>query len=403
MPHLNPWVLSSSILLLVVGVFGVAANNAPVPPAYHGANTFWPYQCIDTMKASRDDARNWASKPDLKDLIDKQMSTIAATGANCVAIDTPYDAEFLPVLQTWVAGARAHHLRVWFRGNFSGWEGWFNYPKGMAETELLTRTKAFIVANPNLFEDNDIFTAAPEAENGGPFNQVEPGAYQAYRSFLIKESDQTDADFNSIHKHVVTNWSSMNGGLARRMLDQPTIDKLGGTVTIDHYIADPATMGDYINYFAHTFNANIVIGEWGAPIPEFNGTMTASDQASFISQLLQQMAVRADDVYAVNYWTLSDGSTAIIDDNNAPLPAYNVLKSYYSPGVILGTIKRNGKAISGASIVVDGVFVTKSDKYGNYAILVPSGERKISVSVPNNIELSDTVNVPIGNNVVKNF
>ena len=81
------------------------------------------------MKYSRDLAREKLDDPSFDKIIDKQMADISATGANYVAIGTPYDAEFIPMLKRWVASARKHNLHVWFRGNFSGWEEWFDYPK----------------------------------------------------------------------------------------------------------------------------------------------------------------------------------------------------------------------------------------------------------------------------------
>ena len=62
---------------------------------------------------------------------------------------------------------RKHGLSVWFRGNFSGWEEWFGYPKIKAY-EHINKTRNFIINNPELFADGDIFTSCPECENGGP-------------------------------------------------------------------------------------------------------------------------------------------------------------------------------------------------------------------------------------------
>src|SRR5437764_393443 len=87
--------------------------------------TAWKYQCIDTMKVSRDEARLLAHDKNAQKEIAQQMEEIKKLGANCVAIGTPYDKEFIPILTIWVTEARKQHLHIWFRGNFSGWEGWF--------------------------------------------------------------------------------------------------------------------------------------------------------------------------------------------------------------------------------------------------------------------------------------
>jgi len=107
-----------------------------------------------------------------------------------VAIDTPYDDEFSPVLQVWVRAARTHGMRVWFRGNFSGWEGWFGYDKIDGQTHL-AKTKQFILDNPGLFRDGDIFTSCPECENGANLNPGDITAVIAHRKFLIDEYDIT--------------------------------------------------------------------------------------------------------------------------------------------------------------------------------------------------------------------
>jgi hypothetical protein len=378
--HVKILAMVASILTLAVIVAGLILPALNTPPVYNGPLTFWSYQCIDTMKSSRDQARSWAARADLTKLIDQQMTLISATGANCVAIDTPYNLEFLPVLKAWVAGARSHGLKVWFRGNFAEWEGWFNYPKGMTTSQLLDKTTVFIKANPGLFQNGDIFTAAPEAENGGPFNQVAPAQYQSYRDFLVSEQRVATSAFLKIHKQVKVNWASMNGGLAERMLDKATVNQLGKVVTIDHYIAYPDTMGQFIKHLQSTLGAKVVVGEWGGPIPDINGAMTPKQQAELVNQLLTQMALNSGAVEGVNYWTLGDGSTALVDGQMNPLPAYDALMHFYKPAVLKGTVTGvHQRRIAGATVTVDGSFITKSDRRGNYAIMVPSGAAVVTV------------------------
>lgn len=298
-----------------------AAQPAPVPHlTYHGPATFWDYQCIDTMKTSRDRTREWAHRPDLPQLIDEQVSLVAATGANCIAIGTPYDPEFMPVLQTWVASARTHHLRVWFRGNFCGWEGWFGYPRTLTTAQLLNQTDQFIAANPGLFSDGDQFTAAPEAENGGPFKPAGAHFITDYRAFLTAQTDRTAGAFARIGKHVGTNWASMSGGVARSILDRTTIDNLGGLVTLDHYVPAATAMTNEVDYYHDHFGAHVVVGEWGAPIPDINGPLTSDQQTNLVTQILAGLATRHNYVDGVSYWTLTGGTTGLTDDNGAVAP-----------------------------------------------------------------------------------
>lgn len=291
------------------------------------ATQFWPYQCLDTMKTSRDKARAWKDDPKLDTYIKTEIGAIKQVGANCVAIGTPYNDEFLPYLTKWVTEARAQGLHIWFRGNFAEWEGWFNYRKGMTNDQLLTKTTTFVTSHPDLFQDGDIFTAAPEAENGGTYNQVEKDEYASYRQFLLDEQRVSADAFSKIGKKVEVNWASMNGGFARRLLDQPTIDGLGKVATLDHYIKTAPEMGDYIDYFDHTFGAKVIVGEFGAPIPEINGAMTQDQQAKFVEELMQQLYHHRSQVSGLNYWTSTDSSSAVFNLDGSFKPAAHVLQN----------------------------------------------------------------------------
>jgi hypothetical protein len=379
-PRLAASVLAPLALIAVIGAIGLLAQTRVQPPAYHGPTTFWHDQCIDTMKTSRDKAREWGKRADLAQLVDAQTSLVAATGANCIAIDTPYDAEFLPVLRTWVASARSHHLRVWFRGNFSGWEGWFDYPRELTRDQLLAATRDFIAANPGLFADDDIFTPAPEAENGGPFKPAGSHFTADYRGFLIAETTTSNRAFAAIGKHVGTNWASMSGGVARSTLNQPTINALGGLVALDHYVPTAADMGSELDHYHQTFGARLVVGEWGAPIPDINGTLTSDEQVALVTDILAQMAARSSFVTGVNYWTLTGGSTGLVDDNLTKRPVYQAISRYYHPTVLSGTIRNNrGHAVTGATVTIDGQIHTTTDKHGNFTVLSPSGRTRIAV------------------------
>ena len=142
--------------------------------------TWWKIQSIDTMKYSRDKAREKLADPSFDAIIEMQIRDIAQTGATHVAIGTPYDNEFLPFLKRWVDTARKYNLKIWFRGNFSGWEGWFDYPP-ISREEHLKLTEKFIKENNNLFKDGDIFISCPECENGGPGDPRQTNDIEGHR------------------------------------------------------------------------------------------------------------------------------------------------------------------------------------------------------------------------------
>jgi len=364
------------ILFFIIGSFVVGKSPVKfgIPGHESSGTTLWQYQCVDTMKTSRDRARNWQQAQDAHADTARQVRAIKSLGANCIAIDTPYDKEFLPYLKTWVKEARKNKLHIWFRGNFSSWEGWFDYPKGMSSEDLFAKTTDFITENPDLFEDDDIFTPAPEGENGGPFNQVEKDEHEAYRKFLLTEHQITKDAFTKIGKNVDVNWMSMNGGLAKRMFDQETIDGLGKVVTLDHYIKTAPEMGEFIDYFANKYGAKTIIGEFGAPIPEINGAMTEDEQANFIDSLFQELYKKKSNVIGVNYWVIYDSSTALYNQDFSERKAADVVRKYFNPNIIKGkVVDEKGKALPGVFVkLFNTPDTTTTDKDGNFSFITPN-------------------------------
>jgi hypothetical protein len=325
------------------------------------------------MKVSRDRAREWPGRSTVRQDIARQVSLIKQTGANCVALATPYDAEFLPFLKMWVDEARRQNLAVWFRGNWSAWEGWFGYTGGLSMKAHLQQTRQFILDNPDLFQDGDIFTPCPECENGGILKGRTGETYNIYRQFL-RDQYQTAGDaFNEIDKNVEVNWFSMSGGVAKAMLDQTTIDAIGGVVTIDHYTKDADGMEEFITYFKDTYNAKVILGEFGAPIPDLNGTMDEQQQADFIDEIMSRMYKHRDTIHAISYWVLTEGSTTIVNDDNTPRLAVQTLKKYFSPATVTGKITNTlGDPIEGIEIVSSNPLndTTTTNKAGQYTLSI---------------------------------
>jgi hypothetical protein len=355
----------------------------------------WKYECVDTMKTSRDKAREWKDAKEFEERIEKEMKIISEMGADCVAIDTPYDDEFLPVLEKWVASARKYNLVIWFRGNFSQWEHWFGYSGEMSEGDLFVKTKRFVSMHPELFRDKDIFTPAPEGENGGPFDQVEIDEYPRFRKFLIDQYEMCKEAFAGINRDVVCNWYSMNGGLAKRMLDADTVKKLDDLVTIDHYIKTSPEMGEFIRYFKDKFGAKTAVGEFGAPIPDINGTMSPKQQADFIKELFDELYVHKNDLVGISYWDLYDGSTRLVESDYSPRPAIKVIENYLKPGVVYGQVTNsNGDVLTGVELKINGgKDKVYTDEMGRYYAVVPAGETSIVSNLDPYISLMNTVNI----------
>lgn len=294
---------------------------------YQTENVFL-VRSIDTTKYSRDLAEQEMGNPDFDAVIDQQVSEIAASGANYIAIDTPYDAEFLPYLRRWVQSARDNKLHVWFRGNFSGWEGWFGYQK-INRAEHLSMMHNFITKNPDLFEDGDIFTACPECENGGPGDPRQTGDISGFRKFMVSEYQMAESDFGNMGKKITANYDSMNFDVAKAVMDKPTTQQMGGIVTIDHYVKNPNELSTDINYLANISGGQIVLGEYGAPIPNINGSLTQAEQADWINQALTAL-LNQPGIVGLNYWTSVGGSTALWDERGNPTQAVIIIQKFYT-------------------------------------------------------------------------
>ena len=292
----------------------------------------WSIRSIDTMKNSRDLARAKDGDASFDDQIDLQVKNIATTGATHVALATPYDDEFVPFLTRWVAAARKYHLHVWFRGNFSGWEGWFDYPR-LSRSDHLTLLPKFILNNPTLFEDGDIFTPCPECENGGPGDPRVTGDIIGHRQFLIDETTAAKSAFAQLGKQVIVGYHSMNYDVALAIMDKPTTEALGGVVAIDHYVSSPAKMIADIDVLKNSSGGQIFLGELGAPIPDLNGTMTEDEQADWLRRTLDLLILHHS-VVGLNYWVNTGGSTEIWSSTGLPRRAVSVLSSYFTRLVV---------------------------------------------------------------------
>ncbi|MCR4263521.1 MAG: carboxypeptidase-like regulatory domain-containing protein [Candidatus Roizmanbacteria bacterium] len=352
------------LLLLIITLFFAATISKSEQK--NDEETFWIFQSIDTMKYSRDISREKLNDPSFNTIIDDQVKNIADTGATHVALATPYDTEFIPILKRWVAAARKYNLKVWFRGNWSGWEGWFNYPK-INRSEHIEKTYEFIIQNNDLFQDGDIFTACPECENGGPGDPRLTSDTSGHRAFLIEEYEVTQKAFGEIDTDVKSNFNSMNGDVARLIMDKETTRALGGTVVIDHYVASPDQLVSDISDIAKNSGGQVVLGEFGAPIEDINGKMTEDEQAAWLDEAFSKM-VQEKSLIGVNYWVNVGGSTQLWNSNATPRKAVTILTSFYNPSEVQGIIKDEiGRPIADATIR-NLYSETVSDSTGSFSL-----------------------------------
>jgi hypothetical protein len=342
------------------------------------ASGWWKVQSVDTMKYSRDTARTKGSDKAFGQVIDTQIKNIAGIGATHVAIDTPYDEEFLPFLRRWVDAARKYRLKVWFRGNWSGWEGWFGYQR-ISREEHLAKTLDFINGNADLFADGDIFTPCPECENGGPGDPRQTGDRTGFTQFMVSEYRETGRAFARLGLSVATNFASMNGDVARLVMDKQTTAALGGLVVIDHYVKSPEELAADVKEIAETSGGRVALGEFGVPVPDITGSMSEDRQAEWLKSALSQLS-RIQSLAGVNYWVNTGGTTQLWTATGSPLPAAEVLAGFYNPPRLSVTVKNQiGQIIPGVIISYRGrQFVT--DGSGQAVIPANPDTRRIAVS-----------------------
>ena len=321
-------ILTTTLLVIVSFIIykGLIFKDlvSPVPSPI----PLWAIRSIDTMKYSRDLAREKRTDDSFDAIIDQQVKNIAETGASHVAIATPYDAEFIPYLSRWVKTARKYKLKVWFRGNFSGWEKWFDH-KRITRIEHLDMTTNFIMDNSYLFEDGDIFTPCPECENGGPGDPRMTGDIVGHRQFLIDSTRVGNDAFAKIGKKVEVGYHSMNYDVAMAVMDKETTQAVGGIVAIDHYVSSYDKMIKDIESIKERSGGKIFLGEFGAPIPDLNGKMTEDQQVEWLNQTLTLLADNKS-VVGLNYWVNVGGSTQLWSEDGTPRKGVTTLSSFYS-------------------------------------------------------------------------
>ncbi|OGG12582.1 hypothetical protein A3D77_04550 [Candidatus Gottesmanbacteria bacterium RIFCSPHIGHO2_02_FULL_39_11] len=376
-----------------------------IPQTAHAGEPFqiWNYQCIDTMKTSRDRARQWAGDPHVESLISKEVTLVKNLGANCIAISTPYNEEFIPYLKIWSEEAHKQNLSVWFRGNFAEWEGWFEYPKNLTPEELLTKTAKFIASHSDLFKDGDAFDSCPECEGVGPW--LLPRDTSLYLSFKIKQQEVARAAFKAIGKNIITNRLAVIGGRAKDYYDLKTAEALGNLVVIDHYVKTVDDMKTYVEYFDTKLKSKTFIGEFGAPIPDINGRMNETQQADFVESIFDYLYRQKNKVDGVNYWVLSDGTTALVNDDYTPKEVFSVIEKYYKPGQLTGTVKNSlGEEIAHAQVDIgNGEARLSTDSKGSYKSAVIKGKKSVEILSSDYISQTGIADIEKGKERTLNF
>lgn len=381
----NHWMkklfITAIILIVLLVSLRVKAQEEDV--------TWWEFQSIDTMKYSRDVAREKSQDPTFDTTIEEQVKRIAEAGATHISIATPYDSEFLPFMLRWVKMARKYGLNVWFRGNWSGWEEWFGYDP-ISRSDHLTNTKEFIVSNRHIFEDGDVFTACPECENGGPGDPRNNGDVDGHRKFLIDEYKITKSTFSKIGKKVKSNYNSMNGDVANLVMDRETTSALDGLVVVDHYVSTPEKLVADIKRYAQQSGGKVILGEFGAPIPDIHGDMSEEEQKDWLEDAMGRLAATSE-LIGLNYWTSHGSSTQLWTNSGEPKAALSSITKFFSPRKVDVEIRNEiGRIVANTSVE----YVDREFNSSELVIPIIDGHETLTVSaqgyMPVEVKIGDT-------------
>ncbi len=307
-------------LIVLGGIISMLVGSALYLQHYHASSLSDPFfASIDTMKVSRDTARQPLSEQEITKIVDAS----ASLNANYITVDTQWD--YPGYMAEWIKAIRSTGRRhVWFRIAPNQWEDTNGSTGIMTPAQYIASEREFILAHPSFFEPGDILDPCSEAEQGlywkatygqGWTNNAPNVATSAYNAFLRQTTDVADATLqqNGING-VITTIRSVNSFVATHpsVLERATVEKFGA-ITVDSYpdkdTLNPAVAAQVriaeLNQIETLWHVPIVIGEMGYSndIPVDDATQQAVLRAEFAQ--LQSLPY----LKGVNYW-VGAGSNA---------------------------------------------------------------------------------------------
>jgi len=252
-----------------------------------------------------------------------------------------------------------------------------------------------------------MFTPAPEAENGilgNPFSS--PQAADNLRNFLESSYANCVAAFAEIGKNVRCGLDSANGDVAKDIYTKDMIAKTGNVVVVDDYVATADKLATDIENLHKEFGVPVMLGEFGAPIPDIHGNLTDDQQADLINQMMSKLYQDKDIMFGVNYWVISGGSTALLNDDGSSKPVVSVMQNYYQPVTVSGTVSDNlGDKLAAIPISsVNGQKLGVTDENGAFSLLFPANiPVKLFVGGGDNSTVAQSLTPTSGKNLTLNF
>jgi len=252
----------------------------------------WQYQSIDTMALSKDRLCDQATAS----LIDEVIHFDYEMNAHWIALSTPYDnyssynlCTVTPgYMEKFVNAARSNGLGVWFRSQWNSWQGDYNFQmltfdttpalpyetaggieavlNGTDNYSYLAKTYHWILENPTLFKDGDIFTPAAEPENAGIYPFCNPPCqFPNASEFSRWIGDNMILDrmaFEKIGVNVSVGFWGI-GCDAPYNLENSTEEEMEIFAT-DCYFANVTQVVDHLESTSEAMlGIPVVLGEWG--------------------------------------------------------------------------------------------------------------------------------------------
>jgi hypothetical protein len=171
-----------------------------------------------------------------------------------------------------------------------------------------------------------------------------------------------DDAFAEIDVDVNYSFNSMNGDVARLIMDRPTTKALGGYIVVDHYVDKPEQLAEDVAEYGRLSGGKVILGEFGAPIPDIHGRMSDAQQAEWLEETMS-LLIEEPALAGMNYWTGVGGSTQIWNSAGEAEPSVEVLRSYYTPKLLSGAVfTKEGDSVVGAKVTsLDKSVISQED------------------------------------------
>lgn len=227
------------------------------------------YKSVDCMKLSKDNCNSPFSDADMT----KVVANLKALGLTHIGISVPMD--YPAYALKWATSIHTGGLKVLHRPTWNAIEGLYGFAKMVginrptdANNYWISRTKSYIVDNPGIFADGDLWAPLPERTEGifqystSFLPEPLPDNYATFFNSLV---DASVSGFTQIGKTVKTgmtanNFTEVDSG----WIPQSLFDKAGITV-VDHYGSThlPSEMDADLRRIYTKHGKKIFLQEWG--------------------------------------------------------------------------------------------------------------------------------------------